>query len=125
MSGEVEFKPPEEAIELPMPRVTLWRLLVEPYKPPKTLASGLIMPDDVVESAALLTIVGQIRAMGDQCFQKESLKDRQNPGIGDWIIYGKYAGQVIHMADGREFRVIDDDKIIAIVDDPATLKGYY
>lgn len=122
---ETTFQPPEQAIELPMPRVTLWRLLVEPYRPPKHLESGLIVPDEVVEAASLLTIVGQIRAMGEQCFQKESLKDPLNPSVGDWIVYGKYAGQVIHMADGREFRIIDDDKIIAVVDDPSHIKGYY
>jgi co-chaperonin GroES (HSP10) len=119
---EVAFAPPAREIELPLPVVLMWKILVEPYRPPSQRASGIMLPEEAVANAKILTIVGQIRAMGEQAYLSPKLADRNNPVVGDWVVYGRYAGQQITMADGREFRVLNDDDIIARVSDPSLLR---
>jgi co-chaperonin GroES (HSP10) len=122
--GEVAFVSPARALEAPLPRVTLWRILIEPYRPPTTLESGLALPDSVVEDRKFLTVVGQVVAMGEQAYQNPKLADSGNPKLGDWVVYGKYAGQLVMMADGREFRIMNDDEVLCTVQDPKQLRQH-
>jgi len=122
--GEVAFKAPEKAIDLPMPRVTLWRVLIEPYRVPLARESGIVLPDEIERSSKWLTIVGQIRAMGEQAFKSDRLKDSGNPGVGDWVVYGMYGGQRVAMSDGRDFVILNDDEILCVVEAPTIVKHY-
>jgi co-chaperonin GroES (HSP10) len=36
---------------------------------------------------------------------------------GDWVIFGRYAGSRIQI-DGGEIRLLNDDEILGIVNDP-------
>ena len=55
---------------------------------------------------------------GDLAFKDES-KFPTGPWCkeGDWIIITKYAGSRIKI-DGGELRIINDDEVLAVVDDP-------
>lgn len=125
MTGETQFVPPETDVQMPQPKPTLWRLLIEPYKPPSQTESGIHVPDEARESAEYLTIVGRVVDMGQQAFVKEALQDERNPAVGDWVLYGKYAGQRVPMKDGRVFVILNDDDVLAVVDDPRSYQTYY
>jgi len=120
--SEVKFVPPTSAeMRSPAPpMVTLWRVLVRPYKPPKVAPGGKIeLADVVIENMKFLTTVGKVCAMGEQAYQSPKLKDGNNPTVDSWVIYGKYAGQRVILRDGSEYLILNDDEIIAVVDNPA------
>ena len=56
--------------------------------------------------------------MGDLCF-KDDTKFPTGPWCkeGDWVLITRYAGSRIRI-DGGELRIINDDEILAKVDDP-------
>lgn len=122
--GETSFKAPAVDITLANPRVTLWRVLIEPYKVPLSRESGIVLPDEVDRSAKWLTIVGKILAMGEQAFQSEKLRDSGNPKVGDWVVYGMYGGQRVTMADGRDLVILNDSDILCVVATPQMVKHY-
>jgi chaperonin GroES len=129
--SEVAFKPPEKevAVELPVQPIG-WRVLVRPYEPPKHSAGGIEIPDEAIESEQLLTYVGQIVAMGDQCYTAvtrsgiELAKMNPKPKVGDWIMYGTYGGQKIITKSGAKYLLMNDDGIMGIVKDPASFRAY-
>lgn len=130
--SEVAFERPDKDISVDLPLQPVgWRVLVRPYKPPKTFGESQIeVPDEALESEELLTYVGQIVAMGNLCFQAVTrsginLADTDpKPKVGDWIMYGTYGGQTLKTKDGRKFLVINDDGIMGILDDPTQFRAY-
>lgn len=129
---EVAFEKPAEDIAVELPVVPVgWRILVRPYSPPKTYGESRIeIGDDVLESEQLLTYVGQIVAMGDQCFTAvtrsgiELANINPKPKVGDWIMYGTYGGQTIKTKSGAKYLMMNDDGIMGIVKDPSAFRAY-
>ena len=78
----------------------------------------------------LLSCVGQIVAMGDQCFKAvtrsgiELSKIEPKPKVGDWIVYGTYGGQNIELKTGEKYLVMNDDGIMGLVPDPRVFRAY-
>ena len=102
---EVAFREPDKeiAVELPLQPVG-WRVLIRPYKPKETWGDQEIaIASEALESEELLTYIGQIVAMGDQCFKAVTRSGidmstiEPKPKVGDWVMYGTYGGQGIRM----------------------------
>jgi len=129
---EVEFKKPKVDIEVVLPVTPIgWRVLIRPFKPSKTYGEAEIeVPDEALESEELLTCVGEIVAMGEQCFTAvtrsgiEMSKINPRPKVGDWIMYGTYGGQTIRTKAGVKYLIMNDDGIMGIVEDPASFRAY-
>lgn len=128
---EIAFQPPEKEIGVELPVTPIgWRVLVRPYKPKSQSDGGIALPDEALESEQLLTYVGQIVAMGDQCFTAitrsgiDLSKIAHKPKVGDWIMYGTYGGQTIQTKSGTKYLIMNDDGIMGIVDDPASFRAY-
>lgn len=128
--SEVAFVPPDKQIETELPLTPLgWRVLVRPYEPPRH-AGSIELVDETRESEQLLTYVGQIVAMGDQCYKAvtrsgiELANVDPKPKVGDWIIYGTYGGLTIKTKAGAKYLLMNDDGIMGIVKDPASFRAY-
>jgi co-chaperonin GroES (HSP10) len=127
--SEVAFVKPKIDAELPLTPIG-WRVIIRPYAPPKESAGGIIYGGDSMESEEYLTYVGQIVAMGNLCYKAITrsginLADVDpKPKIGDWIIYGTYGGQKVIMKNGVKYLSMNDDGIMAIVDDPTQFRAY-
>lgn len=128
---EIAFQKPDTEINTELPVKPIgWRVLVRPYKPKSTSAGGIELPEEALESEQLLTYVGQIVAMGDQCFTAVTRsgidmgKIDDKPKIGDWIMYGTYGGQNIVTKTGTKYLMMNDDGIMGIVKDPASFRAY-
>lgn len=120
LKGQVPFVAPEQELQPKKPpTVTLWRVLVAPYKQKDVTDGGILLSRDVVENSKWLTVCGRVVQMGEKAFSLEKLQDRNNPKVGDWVIYGKYAGQRIQMRDGQEYVIMNDDEILGVVEDPS------
>lgn len=129
--SEVAFQAPKGDIEVELPVTPVgWRVLVRPYEPPKKSSGGIELPDEALESEQLLTYVGQIVAMGDQCYKAvtrsgiELANMELKPKVGDWIMYGTYGGQKIITKAGAKYLLMNDDGIMGIVKDPASFRAY-
>jgi len=84
----------------------------------KEFESGLIKPDEMVKKDELLTTVLFVVQLGPDCYQDKS-RFPNGPWcqVGDFILVRPNAGTrvVIH---GKEFRIINDDSVEAVVQDP-------
>jgi len=83
---------------------------------------GIIKADNTVRTEEQTTVVLFVIKMGDLCYKD---KDRFPTGPwckeGDFVLTRPYSGTrvVIH---GREFRIINDDTVEAVVDDPRGIR---
>ena len=110
----------EKATQLPKP--SGYRILCAIPEMEKEYESGIIKADETVRIEETLTTVLFVVDLGPDCY---SDKDRFPNGPwcqkGDFILTKPYAGSrlVIH---GREFRIINDDTVEAVVADPRGIK---
>ena len=106
----------EEKSKLPVP--TGWRILVLPFKGKKKSKGGVYFSDEQVERQQLATVCGNILAMGPDCY-KDKDKFPRGPWCkkGDWVIFAPYAGSRFKI-EGGEVRLLNDDEVIATIQDP-------
>lgn len=102
-----------------MPKPTGWRILILPYRGSKQSKGGVLYADETVERNALTTVVGYVLAVGPEAYADET-KFPTGPWCkkGDWVMIGRYAGARFRI-DGGEVRIINDDEVIASINDPA------
>ena len=83
---------------------------------------GLIKADETMRNEEILTTVLFVVAMGPDCYQDKT-RFPTGPWCkqGDFILVRPNAGTrlIIH---GREFRLINDDSVEAVVEDPRGIK---
>jgi co-chaperonin GroES (HSP10) len=84
--------------------------------------SGLIKADETIRNEETLTTVLFVVDMGPDCYKDEK-RFPTGPWCakGDFVLVRPHAGTrlVIH---GREFRIINDDSVEGVVDDPRGIK---
>ena len=123
LSALMHKKTGEKAKQLPKP--TGYRILCaipEAEKQFEESEIGLIKADETMRNEETLTTVLFVVELGPDCY-KDTTKFPTGPWCkqGDFILIRPYAGSrlVIH---GREFRIINDDTVEGIVDDPRGIK---
>jgi co-chaperonin GroES (HSP10) len=110
----------EKATQLPKP--SGYRILCAIPEMEKEYESGIIKADETVRVEETLTTVLFVVDLGPDCYAD---KARFPSGAwckkGDFVLVKPYAGSrlVIH---GREFRMINDDSVEGVVDDPRGIK---
>jgi len=110
----------QKATQLPKP--SGYRILCAIPEIEREFESGIVKADETVRYDELLTTVLFVVDMGPDCY---SDKDRFPTGAwckkGDFVLVRPNAGTrlVIH---GREFRIINDDSVEGVVDDPRGIK---
>lgn len=119
-SGELPQTAEEKASQLPRP--SGYRILCAIPEVEKEYESGILKADTTLHHEELLTTVLFVVAKGPDCY-----KDASRFPTGDWCQVGDFilvrpnAGTrlVIH---GKEFRIINDDSVEGVVDDPRGIK---
>jgi co-chaperonin GroES (HSP10) len=110
----------EKASQLPKP--SGYRILCAIPEMEKEYDSGIIKADETVRIEETLTTVLFVVDLGPDCYSdKERFPNGPWCQKGDFILTKPYAGSrlVIH---GREFRIINDDTVEAVVADPRGIK---
>lgn len=113
-------------VEVPAdhPQPLLWRVLIAPVKPKTMSRGGIEIPALAQEAQEYMNYLGKVVAVGDLAFKSEKFAGQQSfPGVGDFVIYGRYAGQKIQHR-GVKLLVVNDDEILCVVSDPEALKIY-
>ena len=107
---------PREVTQLPEP--SGFRLLIALPEVEETTEGGLYIPDERRDAESVASIVGFVLGLGPDAY---SDKDRFPNGPwckeGDWIVMRAYSGTRLRI-HGKEFRIINDDSVEAVVDDP-------
>ena len=110
----------EKATQLPKP--SGYRILCAIPEAEKEHDGGILKADETMRFEELLTTVLFVVDLGPDCYLDKA-KFPTGPWCkkGDFILVRPYAGSrlVIH---GREFRIINDDTVEGIVDDPRGIK---
>ena len=101
-----------------LPKPTGWRILILPYTLPQSTKGGVILSDETRERNQLATNVGYVVSLGPDSYRDEG-KFPDGPWCksGDWVMFGRYAGSRFKI-DGAEPRLLNDDEILAVIDDP-------
>jgi co-chaperonin GroES (HSP10) len=105
-----------------LPKPSGYRILCAIPEQEKEFDSGIIKADTTIHYEELLTTVLFVVDMGPDCY-KDASRFPTGPWCkqGDFVLVRPNAGTrlVIH---GREFRIINDDSVEGIVDDPRGIK---
>jgi co-chaperonin GroES (HSP10) len=110
----------EKATQLPKP--SGYRILCAIPEQEKEFESGIAKADETMRIEETLTTVLFVVDLGPDCYlDKTRFPNGPWCKKGDFVLVKPYAGSrlVIH---GREFRIINDDTVEAVVDDPRGIK---
>ena len=117
---DTEASNAEKAKQLPRP--SGYRILCAIPDIEKEYDSGLAKADATIQYEELLTTVLFVVALGPDCYKDEK-RFPNGPWckVGDFVLVRPNAGSrlVIH---GREFRMINDDSVEGVVDDPRGIR---
>jgi len=108
-----------------LPSPTGYRILVLPYAGPKKTKGGLYLADTTQETIQMTTVCAYVLKMGDLCYKdKEKFPNGPWCQKGDWVIFGRYAGSRFKI-EGGEVRILNDDEIIAKINNPEDILHAY
>ena len=102
--------------QLPEPKG--WKILIAMPKAEEKTEGGIIKSSTTVKDEEVSNICGYVLKLGNECYEDTT---RFPTGAwckeGDWVIFRAYSGTRMKMY-GQEFRLINDDTVEAVVDDP-------
>ena len=101
-----------------LPNPTGYKLLIALPNPEEKTEGGILKASSTLEAEEIGSIVGFVIAMGPDAYKSA---DRFPSGPyckeGDWIMMRSYSGTRFKIY-GKEFRLINDDSVEAVVGDP-------
>jgi chaperonin GroES len=108
-----------------LPRPTGWRILILPFKMPEKTKGGIFLAQDAIERQQVGSNCGLVLEMGPHCYDDKK-RYPEGPWCkkGDWVIFAKYAGSRIQI-DGGEVRLLNDDEVLAKIDNPEDILHQY
>ena len=108
-----------------LPDPTGWRILILPYRGQGQTEGGIHLTEKTVERQQIATVLGYVLKTGELAYQDEH---KFPPGpwckAGDWVLFGRYAGSRFDI-EGGEVKILNDDEIIAKVNDPEAILHNY
>ena len=110
--------------ETKLPNPTGWRMLILPFKMGEKTKGGVVLADETIERSQVASTCGLVLKMGTYCYDKEKFPEGPWCKKGDWVIFARYAGSRI-LIDGGEVRLLNDDEILATIDNPEDIFHQY
>ena len=102
--------------KLPEPKG--YKLLIAIPKLEEKTQGGVIIPDKLKGLEQTASIIGLVIALGEAAYKDtEKFPDGPYCKQGDFVIFRSYSGTRFKLR-GEEFRLINDDTVEAVVDDP-------
>lgn len=118
--GEPASRTPEfsEATLRYLPQPQGYRILVAIPEAEDLTEGGLYKPEAAKRLEEVATVVGFVLIMGPDCYKDEK-RFPSGPWCkeGDFVVFRAFSGTRINVR-GKEFRIINDDTVEAVVDDP-------
>jgi co-chaperonin GroES (HSP10) len=111
-----EEKEGRYASQLPEPKG--YKLLIALPEIDEMTDGGIIRSEDSRHEESIATVVGWVMSMGPDAYVNY---DRFPNGpycqVGDWVVFRAFSGTRLKI-HGKEFRLINDDTVEAVVEDP-------
>ena len=111
----------EDNLQSKLPEPTGDRLLIALPEIDEKTEGGVMMPDGLLKDESTASLIGFVIKAGPDAY---SDKSRFPNGAwckeGDFVIFRSYSGTRFKV-QGKEFRLINDDTVEGVVDDP---RGY-
>ena len=111
-----------EHAKLPTP--TGWRILVLPFKMKDKTKGGIHITESTLERQQVASTCGLVLAMGPNCYDKGKFPEGPWCKKGDWVMFARYAGSRIQI-DGGEVRLLNDDEVLATIENPEDILHQY
>ncbi len=94
-----------------------YQILVRMPPPEDKTSGGIIIPDKAKEAESAATVLAQAVSIGPDAY-KDTLRFPNGNYCrpDDWVVISKYAGVRLDV-DGNEYRLINDDTVLAVVKD--------
>lgn len=110
-----------EEVMAKLPEPKGYRLLIAIPEVSKTTQGGVYIPDERRNAEETASLVGYVLRVGSEAYADEK-RFPSGPWCkeGDFIIFRSYSGTRFKV-NGQEFRLINDDTVEAVVEDP---RGY-
>lgn len=115
-----------------LPKMLLWRICVMPVAP-RRMSKGLHgvrieLPTQTQNAEMHLQYVGKVVGIGPLAGQSERFKDTSGNlqwgiKLGDWVVYGRYAGQRVEFK-GKRYLLMNDDEVLAVANGPEGFRVY-
>jgi len=128
MSNKKAIKLPEpESVKTPivndevksqLPEPKGWKILIAMPTAEEKTEGGIIKASTTVKDEEVSNICGFVLKLGPECYNDTKRFPSGNwCEAGDWVVFRAYSGTRMKMY-GQEFRLINDDTVEAVVDDP-------
>ena len=104
-----------------LPEPVGWRILIGLVETEEKTTGGIIKPDDYRHVEQVSSVVGLVLKMGPLCYQDaDKFGEAKEPWCkkGDCVLIPPFAGIRLVHKNGQEFRLINDDTVQGVVDDP-------
>ena len=116
LAKEIETEESRKANQLPDPRG--YKILIALPDPEKAFDGGILKHNKTLYEEEIGSIVGFVLKMGSDCYNdKRRFPSGPFCTEGDWILMRSYSGTRFKV-HGKEFRLINDDSVEAVIEDP-------
>lgn len=111
----------DEQLKAKLPEPSGYRLLIAVPEVSEKTEGGVFMPDQLKKAEETASIIGFVVKAGPDAYADLN-KFPNGPWCkeGDFVIFRSYSGTRFKVL-GKEFRLINDDTVEAVVEDP---RGY-
>lgn len=108
----------DEETRLKLPKPVGYHILIATLDVSEKTEGGVYMPDSLKSAEQTASIIGLVVAVGPEAYA-DANKFPSGPHCkeGDFVIFRSYSGTRFKIG-GKEFRLINDDTVEAVVDDP-------
>jgi co-chaperonin GroES (HSP10) len=108
----------DESITTKLPEPSGYRLLIALPEVEERTEGGVYLPDKLKDMENTASILGFVVKMGPDAYS-DTDKFPTGPWCkeGDFIVFRSYSGTRFKLR-GKEFRLINDDTVEAVIDDP-------
>lgn len=126
--AEHGLNPEDVTVPDGLPRMLLWRVLVIPVQPKQQTTSGIILATETQDAEKALQFIGRVAGVGPLAGKSAKFRDENGQlqwpvKVGDWVVYGRYAGQRCEYK-GTRLLLMNDDEILGVADGPEGFRIY-
>ena len=118
-SKKEELTPKEiDANKKQLPDPSGYRILVAMPNAEEKTEGGILKANQTIKDEEVSNICGMVLKLGPDCY-KDERRFPSGPWCKekDWVVFRSYSGTRMKMY-GQEFRLINDDTVEAVVEDP-------
>tara|TARA_R110000824_G_scaffold4601_1_gene22131 strand:- start:1079 stop:1495 length:417 start_codon:yes stop_codon:yes gene_type:complete len=118
IAPEIEEKTDKLNFASQLPEPKGYKLLIALPEVDEMTEGGIIKSEDSRHEESIATVVGWVMSMGVDAYANYT-RFPSGPycQVGDWVIFRAFSGTRIKI-HGKEFRLINDDTVEAVVEDP-------